>query len=77
MENKNGKISDFSMDNAAKLANSDAGKRLLTHLQQQNSSALQQAMAAASAGDMAAAKSAIAKLLDDPQTAALLGKLKE
>ncbi len=77
MVNKNGKFHNFSMDDAARLAESDAAKQLFAHLQQQNSDILQQAMQQASAGNLDAVKQAVSQLLADPQTAALLGKLKE
>lgn len=77
MDNKNGKNHDFPMDLAIKMANSQAGQQLFSHLQQQNGAALQQAMAAASAGDMAAAQMALSQLLADPDTVKLLNQLKE
>lgn len=77
MANKNGKIHNFSMDDAARLAQSEAAQQLFARLQQQNGDVLQQAMQQASEGNFDAVKQTVSRLLADPQTAALLGKLKE
>lgn len=77
MDNKNGKFHDFPVDQAMKLANSDAGRQLIARLQQQNGAMLQQAMAQASSGDLSTAKQTLSVLLADPETARLFNKLKE
>lgn len=77
MDNKNGNFQDFSMAQAMKLANSEAGKQLLNRLQQQNGSELERAVAQASSGDMTMAKQTLSRLLADPETVRLLNKLKE
>lgn len=69
------KSEDFSMQEAMKLAQSDVGKQLLALIQQQNSSAAQQAMDAASAGDYEKAKQNLSSLLASPEIQALLKKL--
>jgi len=77
MENKNGNFHNFSMEEVARIAKSDAAQQLFTLLKQQNAEALQQAMAQASAGNMEGAKQMVSQLLADPQATQLLNKLKE
>lgn len=61
-----------SMENAMRIAQSEAGRQLLKHLQQSNSQQLAQAMQKASAGDYSGAKSLLQQLLQDPKTRQLL-----
>ena len=56
----------FSMDQLASMASSPAGQALYSALLKTNQSQLQQAMALAQAGDMAAAGQILAPLLSDP-----------
>lgn len=77
MANKNGNFPNFSMEDVTRLAQSDTAKQLLARLQQQNGDVLQQAMRQASAGNYDAVKQSLSQLLTDPETAQLLGKLKE
>lgn len=56
----------FSMDQLASMASSPAGQALYSTLLKTNQSQLQQAMALAQAGDMAAAGQILAPLLSDP-----------
>lgn len=65
----------ISVQDAMKLAQSDAGKQLLAHLQQQNAAEVRSAMSQASAGNYEQAKQTINALLSDPQTKALLEQL--
>ena len=71
------KIDDFSMREAMRLANTDAGKALMRMLQQQHGDTLQSVMDSAKAGDMDQAKRSLAAFLEDPNTKALLQKMQE
>ena len=66
---------NFSMQEAMKLAKSDAGRQLLALLQQQNSQQLQDAMTQAGSGNYSQAKETLSKILDNPQAKALLNQL--
>jgi len=77
MEKKNGEFQKYSMDDAMRLAQTDAAKQLIALLQQQNGVQLQRAIAQASTGDFESAKSTLSQLLSNPQAAALLQQLKE
>jgi len=68
---------NFSMQEALRLANSDAGQQLLALLKQSGGEQLQQAMAQASSGDYTAVKDTLAPLLSSPQMQALLKQLEE
>lgn len=65
----------FSMDDARRLAETDAGKKLLALLQAQNSPQLQKAMAQATAGDYTQLKSTLGSLMASPEAQALLKQL--
>lgn len=69
------KTEDFSMGDAMRLAQSDAGKQLFAALQQKDSHTLQQAMGQAAAGDFAQVKQTMSDLLRDPQIRELLNRL--
>ena len=69
------KSADFSMENAARLANSDAGKQLLALLQQADPATLQAAMNQAAAGNMQGAKAALTPLMASEQIQKLLRQL--
>lgn len=69
------KNKDFSMQDALRLAQSPAGRQLLTALQQQNDAQLQKVISAATAGDYEKAKSSLSSLLDAPEIQALLKQL--
>ncbi len=58
-----------------KLAQSPAGRQLLSLLQQNGGEALQSAIAMASAGDYAQAQKVLSSLLDNPQAQTLLKEL--
>lgn len=66
---------NFSMQEALRLARSDAGQQLLQLLQQSDSATLQQAADMAAAGNYQQAGSALSKLLDSPEIQALLKQL--
>ena len=66
---------NFSMQEAMRLANSDAGQRLLAILKQSDSEQLQQAMAQASAGNYQNMQQALGSLLQNREVQALLKEL--
>lgn len=65
----------FSMQEAMRLAQSDAGKQLLALLKKENGAALQQAMDQASTGDYEQVKKTMTSLLASPEAQALLRQL--
>ena len=67
---------NFSMQEALRLANSDAGQQLLALLKQENGSALQRAMDQAGAGDYEQVQKTLGSLLESPQAQALLRQLR-
>ena len=69
------KSDDFSMQEALRLARSEAGQRLFATLQSQNGDAVTKAMSQASSGDYAAAKETLSTLLASPQVKAILDEL--
>ncbi len=77
MEKNNGQFSDFSVQQAMKMAQSDAGKQLIALLQQTQGNQLQSAMDKASAGDMAGAKDILQRIMADRQAQELMQKLRE
>lgn len=66
---------DIPIQEAMRLANSEAGKELLSLLQQTNSAQLQQAMRQASEGNYAALQQTMQTLLSTEQAQALVRKL--
>ena len=66
---------NFSMQEALRLANSDAGQRLLATLKQNGGDALHQAVQQAASGDYKALKKALTPLLSDPQVRSILGDM--
>ena len=66
---------NFSVQEAMKLAKTDAGKQLIALLQQQNGKEIQNAMAQANAGDFSQAKQALNAILQNPEARALLQQL--
>lgn len=69
------KSDNFSMRQAMEFVNSPAGKQLLAALQQADPSVVQNAASAATNGDIAAARAALAPLLQSEEIAKLLGQL--
>lgn len=65
------------MSQLLQLAQSPAGRQLITMLQQSGGSALQNAMAKAAAGDYAQAQKTLSALLATPEAQALLKQLEE
>lgn len=72
---KKDSVNGFSMQDAMKLAQSDAGKQLYALLQQQNAQQLQNAMDDAAAGNYEQVKSTMASMLASPQVRELLKKM--
>lgn len=70
------KSNPISMQDAIKMANSDAGQQLLTLLKAQNSDALNAAMTDAASGDYSKAKEHLSAMLSSPQVQALLEQLR-
>lgn len=66
---------NFSMQEALRLANSDAGQRLLAILKQSDSNQMQKAMNQASAGNYEEAQKSLSSLLASPEVQALLKEL--
>lgn len=66
---------NFSMQEALRLANSDAGQRLLALLKENNSRNMQQAMTYAATGDYTKAKDALSSALESPEVRRLLKEL--
>ena len=68
---------NFSMQEALRLANSDAGQRLLALLRQNSDPGIRQAMTEAMAGDYTKAKDSLAGLMASPQVRQLLKELED
>lgn len=67
---------DFSMQEAMRLAQSEAGQQLMAALRAQNTDAVSQAMEQAAAGDLEKARQSMSSLLASPQIQALLEQLR-
>lgn len=65
-----------SIQEATELANSDAGKELLSALNNQHSKEMEQAFALAASGDYAQLKKTLEKIVATPETKALLERLR-
>lgn len=73
------KKSDFhpdSIQEAAALANSEAGKQLLSALNNKHSKEMEQAFALAASGDYEQLKKSLEKIMETPETRALLERLR-
>lgn len=68
---------NFDMEQVKQLASSDAGRQLLTLLQQQHSAQMQQAMDSFQSGNLEQAQRSLAAFMADPKTKALLKQLQE
>ena len=66
---------NFSMQDAMRLANSDAGQRLLDILKQSDGKTLQQAMDQAAAGNYESMQATLSSLLASQEVQALLKEL--
>lgn len=65
----------FSMQEAMRLAQSEAGQQLFALLRAQDGGAVDQAMAQAAAGDYTQVKQTLSSLLSSPQVKAMLEQL--
>ena len=77
MEKKSDAFNDFSIQDAMKLAKSDAGKQLFALLQATQGEQLQTAMDQAKAGDYSNVKKTLQALLSDQQAQDLLKQIQE
>ena len=68
---------NFSMQEALRLANSDAGQRLLALLKENDDPQLRKAMAQAAAGDYTAVQDSLSRLTRSPQVRQLLKELED
>lgn len=75
MAKKSGDFYPMDMQQAMKLAQTDAAKQLMARLQSADNGQLQSAMEQASAGNMTQAKALLGQLMADPQTRDLLRQL--
>lgn len=66
---------NFSIEEAKRLANSEAGQQLLAYLQQNSGNKLNHAMQLAAAGDSQQLKEALSSLMASPEAKALMQKL--
>lgn len=64
-----------AMEDALRMAQSDAGQQLLNMLKQSGGPELDRAMTQAAAGDYAAAKALLANLMQNPQAQELMRKM--
>ncbi len=77
MEKNNQNFQDFSIQQAMRLAQSDAGKQLFALLQQTQGQKLQNAMDQAAAGDYTNAKETIQSMMASREAQELMKKLRE
>ena len=77
MQKKSDGFNGFSMQEAMRLAQSDAGKQLLALLQTTQGDQLQTAMDQAKAGDYSNVKKTLQALLADQQAQTLLKQMQE
>ena len=73
---KQPEFTPHSIQEAAALANSDAGKELLSVLNSKHSKEMEQAFALAASGDYAQLKKALEGIMTTPETRALLERLR-
>lgn len=69
------KSEDFSMEDAARLAQSDTGRQLYSALRRKDSALFQQAMGQAASGNFDQVKETMSALLADPEIRDLLSRL--
>ena len=66
---------NFSMQEAMRLAQSEAGQQLFAMLREQNGTAIDHAMTMAAAGDYTQVKQTLSSLLSSPQVRAMLEQM--
>lgn len=69
------KFGNFSKEDAMRIAQSDAGQKLMTILQHSDGTQLQNAIQQASAGNFEQAKNTLSALMSSPEAQALLKEL--
>lgn len=69
------KFGNLSKEDAMRIAQSDAGQKLMTILQQSDGTQLQYAIQQASAGNFEQAKNTLSALMSSPEAQALLKEL--
>ena len=77
MDKKNEGSGSLSMEEAKRLAQSAAGQKLYSALQQSHSQQLQSAMEQANAGDFSAVKKTITEMMNTPEVKAFLKQMGE
>lgn len=76
MQKNSDGINDFSMHQAMKLAQSDAGKQLFALLQNTEGEKLQTAMDQAAAGDLEQVKKTMQQIMESGQVQQLMKKMR-
>lgn len=71
----NQKSDNFSLEQAARLASTDAGQQLMGLIRSQQGASLDGAIAKANAGDYSELQKAVQKLMSTPEAKKLLEKL--
>ncbi len=69
------KSDDFSLDDASRIARSDAGQQLYSALRRKDSDLFQRAMDQAASGNFGQVKQTMSALLEDPEIRELLSRL--
>ena len=77
MQKKNDRFGDFDIQQAMRLANSDAGRQLLNLLQSTQGKKLQDAMDQAAAGNYGQVKKTMQELMANDQAQQLMKKMQE
>lgn len=77
MQKKNDRFGDFDIQQAMRLANSDAGRQLLNLLQSTQGKKLQDAMDQAAAGNYDQVKKTMQELMANDQAQQLMKKMQE
>lgn len=75
MDNATGKGQNFSMEDAMKLAKSDAGKKLFSTLQASHNQQIQAALNQAQTGDLEQLKKTMSAMLSSEEVQSLLKNL--
>lgn len=75
MDKKNTETKSISMEEAKRMAQSDAGKKLYSALQQSHGEQLQNAIAQATAGDYSAVRETITQMMNTPEVKAFLQQM--
>lgn len=76
MQNRSDDLQGISMAEAMRLAQSDAGRKMLAQLQKSHGDTLQKAMEQAQAGNMEQVKQTLSSLLSSPEGQALMDTIR-